>query len=296
MPPPNCSRRRGRRNNKLIEVTATGDGGATAGSSNSTIQEFISYVTCNSNRSIGTSTSCNSNSRDTTLLGSHLFNCGTRCDRDSQQYPPNTETKKKPTSGSMQRASVSRRTDTNPLTPGVRSRSSERHIDLESDLIMNENSNNIPSMTVENNYDITGNMEKPASSNLYRSMSDPFDTAQSDDIVGGTASDDDDDLYVLAASTSQMSIENGTNSLTNTRSSNNSYSPNLQIPTFARYPCIENKNKNCWSEPPITIFHVRGLNYCTDQKKVPSQPYLLRSRGSDIFLTDPKKPFTLDAM
>jgi Protein ENHANCED DISEASE RESISTANCE 2, C-terminal len=267
------------------QQAATFRGGATSRSSSS-IQEFIAFVTCNSNS--------NHHHRDIT---SHLFNCGTSNDRYSQQHPPNTETTTKSTAGSMQRASVSRRTDTNPLSPGLRSRSSERHIDMESDHTMTENSSNYPTATEDNNYDITANMEKPSSSTLYRSMSDPFDSAQNDDVVGGTVgtgSDDDDDLYVLAASTSQISIQNDANTNSDSRAMNSN--SNLQIPTLARYPCTENKNKNCWSEPPITIFHVRGMNYCTDQKKVPSQPYLLRSRGSDIFLTDPKKPFTLDTM
>lgn len=256
-------------------------------SSNSSIREFISYVTCSS-----TDSSTGNKSRDITLLGSHLFNCGANSDQYSQQRPPSTKVTKETIAGTtaMQRASVSRRTDTNQMSPGLRSRSSERHVDVEADNDLNT--------TFEHNSNITGNMEKPSSNDLYRSMSDPFDTAQNDDVVGGTAgtaSDEDEDLYVLAASTSQISIQNDSNSNTN-NATNGSTNHIIQIPTFARYPCIENKNKNCWSEPPITIFQVRGMNYCTDQKKVPSQPYLLRSRGSDIFLTDPKKPFSLDSM
>ena len=202
----------------------------------------------------------------------------------------------------MQKTSVSRRTDANQLSPGLRSRSSERHIDLELGHIINENNSNTTATTVDHNHDITSNMEKPSTSNLYRSMSDPFDTTRNDDFIGGTAgtiSDDDDDLYVLAASTSQISINNDTYTNGDCRalnSNSNNQQPLLQIPTLARFPCTENKNKNCWSEPPITIFNVRGMTYITDHKKVPSQPYILRSRGSDIFLTDPKKPFTLDSM
>jgi hypothetical protein len=161
---------------------------------------------------------------------------------------------------------------------------------------MNENDNNIAALASDN---VTANMEKPSSNDLYRSMSDPFDTAHGDDNFGGTAgtaSDDDDDIYYVAASTSQISIHNDVSTNRDSRPMDRNSHPTLQIPTFSRYPCTESKNKNCWSEPPIAIFHVRGMNYCTDQKKVPSQPYLLRSRGSDIFLTDPKKPFTLDAM
>lgn len=43
---------------------------------------------------------------------------------------------------------------------------------------------------------------------------------------------------------------------------------------------------NCWSEPPCKVFNVRGDNYLTDGKKVPSGPFLFPARGMDLFLTD----------
>ena len=218
----------------------------------------------------------------------------------------------------MQRASVSRRTDTNhPMSPGLRARSSERHVDLlpvEEDPHTCTTIEHFTNSNNHNNHNITRNMEKPSNSDLHRSMSDPFDTAHHDNAFGGgtvvgtaaSDNDDDEDIYVLAASTSQMSMHNANNNnnsnnsnaaTTTTNSSSNNHNHYIIIPTFARYPCIAHKNKNCWSEPPITIFHVRGINYCSDQKKIPSLPYLLRARGSDIFLTDPKhQSFSLDSM
>lgn len=43
---------------------------------------------------------------------------------------------------------------------------------------------------------------------------------------------------------------------------------------------------NCWSRPDTKEFHVRGPNYLSDQKKVPSGDYLFPCRGVDLFLTD----------
>jgi len=60
--------------------------------------------------------------------------------------------------------------------------------------------------------------------------------------------------------------------------------------TMPRFPVAEAKNTNCWSEPDINIFRVRGPTYLNDSKKIPSGPYLLRARGCDLFLTkDPPK-------
>jgi hypothetical protein len=61
----------------------------------------------------------------------------------------------------------------------------------------------------------------------------------------------------------------------------------LQIlATLPRYPVQAQRNKNCWSEPPVSIFHVRGPAYLSNKKKVPSGPYLLPARGADLFLAE----------
>jgi hypothetical protein len=57
-------------------------------------------------------------------------------------------------------------------------------------------------------------------------------------------------------------------------------------PTIPRFPVAETRNQNCWSEPSIDIFRVRGDNYLNDKKKIPSEPYLLRARGCDLFNSD----------
>jgi hypothetical protein len=56
-------------------------------------------------------------------------------------------------------------------------------------------------------------------------------------------------------------------------------------PTLSRFPVAETRNLNCWSEPNINIFYVRGTTYLVDQKKISSGPYLLPARGCDLFLT-----------
>lgn len=60
----------------------------------------------------------------------------------------------------------------------------------------------------------------------------------------------------------------------------------LSLPTLPRYPVAETRNTNCWSEPPVSIFSVRGSNYFADKKKITSAQYLFEARGSDILLSD----------
>jgi hypothetical protein len=64
------------------------------------------------------------------------------------------------------------------------------------------------------------------------------------------------------------------------------------LPTLSRFPFAETNNRNCWSESPANIFHVRGGNYLTDKKKEKATKYLLQSRGCDLFLSD--KPNACD--
>lgn len=109
--------------------------------------------------------------------------------------------------------------------------------------------------TVEDVADATGDSERVASSNdssHRRSMSDPF--VANEDTVGKVLKHD--------------VTKNGT------------------LPTFPRFPVIETKNLNCWSEPNVDIFRVRGQGYLEDKKKVTSGPYLLQARGCDLFLTE----------
>lgn len=93
---------------------------------------------------------------------------------------------------------------------------------------------------------------------LRRATSDLFDSQQ-------------DDVHETAVADEILSAPN----------------PNQQYyPTLLRYPVAESHNRNCWSEPPISIFTVRGSSYFKDKKKVASDPYLFQARGSDILLTD----------
>jgi hypothetical protein len=96
-----------------------------------------------------------------------------------------------------------------------------------------------------------------------RAMSDPFDTQEVKQAIQQIRKEDDEFTRQASA-----------------------------YPTLRRYPVAETRNKNCWSEPPVTIFSVRGANYFTNKKKQTSGPYLLSARGADIFLFD--KPIQLE--
>ena len=58
--------------------------------------------------------------------------------------------------------------------------------------------------------------------------------------------------------------------------------------TFPKFPegAKIGSHLNCWSEGESSNFHVRGPNYLSDKKKVPSAEYLFPTRGCDLFLTD----------
>jgi hypothetical protein len=60
------------------------------------------------------------------------------------------------------------------------------------------------------------------------------------------------------------------------------------LETFEKFPegAAIGSHFNCWSIPAATNFHVRGADYLTDKKKIPSSDFLLPCRGCDLFLTD----------
>lgn len=62
----------------------------------------------------------------------------------------------------------------------------------------------------------------------------------------------------------------------------------LALKTFEMFPTGAKigSHLNCWSSPPSSNFHVRGPNYLTDKKKVPSSDFIFPTRGCDLFLTD----------
>lgn len=108
---------------------------------------------------------------------------------------------------------------------------------------------------------ITASNRQRTSSYHKRAQSDPFDSSAMGEV-------DPDDFHDAVA------WEEGTAPASSA------------LPTFQRFPSLETKNKNCWSEPPVSIFQVRGPNYFDDKKKVNSAPYLLQGRGVDLFLTE----------
>ena len=63
----------------------------------------------------------------------------------------------------------------------------------------------------------------------------------------------------------------------------------VPLKTFEMFPTGAKigSHLNCWSSPPSSNFHVRGPNYLSDKKKVPSPgDFIFPTRGCDLFLTD----------
>lgn len=155
----------------------------------------------------------------------------------------------------IRRASMSRRQE-HIQSPPIRSRSTERY-QPEPDVSKlsfndDEDDANAPAVSA-------GSLEPP---HHRRVFSDPFDTAE--DLV----QEEEEEQPA-------PEVKPDPHALT----------------TLPRFPVQETRNKNCWSQPPVDIFSVRGPRYFDDKKKVQSGPYLLQSRGCDLFLTD--KPVKL---
>jgi len=123
--------------------------------------------------------------------------------------------------------------------------------------------------TENHNVDSGRATEPNANRKSYRrSMSDPVDTADSGGVTDGGLKDPDDTASELS-------------------SSSEDFKPDVQaLPTLPRFPVSETRDKNCWSEPPVSIFQIRGKDYLKNKKKEASGPYLLRARGVDLFVTD----------
>jgi Protein ENHANCED DISEASE RESISTANCE 2, C-terminal len=68
------------------------------------------------------------------------------------------------------------------------------------------------------------------------------------------------------------------------------------LPTLPCYAETETINKNCWSQPQVSIFQVRGPNYLTDKKKITSSSYLFPARGSDLYLADSTTNISMSKM
>jgi hypothetical protein len=161
----------------------------------------------------------------------------------------------------MQRASIARRLDhsvtSDIITP--RSRSTERP---PSDHHDPSHHNMLLAARLEDGVDLVDlNRERSASSRSAalqnRAMSDPFDAQEFEqDFV--------DEDHARHANTADI------------------------LSTFPRFPVEGQRHKNCWSEPPISLFNIRSIEYFTNRKKpkVTSGPYLLKGRGVDLFLIE----------
>ena len=114
------------------------------------------------------------------------------------------------------------------------------------------------------------NIGSSGSGSHHRSNSDPFD--------------DGGDELVRVSETGNQGVEERRND----DGTNNNNSNKVQaLPTLLRFPCMQTRNQNCWSESPTEMFEVRGPNYMSGDKiKIPCNKYLLSSRGCDLFLTN----------
>ena len=183
------------------------------------------------------------------------------------------------------RASVARRTSAGLGSPAsLRSRSQERALimggegrSLEYDDQCNGAQENGEASASETNHtEKRDNKAKPKRTHR-RAMSDPFDTPE----IGGTT---DGDLKHSSHITEKVSYDTEDEAY----DEDDEFGSGVVVglPTFPRYPCGQTQDKNCWSEPPVEKFHVRGPNYLNDKKKIESEEYLLRARGCDLFLSE----------
>ena len=166
---------------------------------------------------------------------------------------------------SMRRASSSRRRNHPQEDARVRSRSTER-FESDHDLAVD-----VDSAAVEDDlYQDSEHIAKPIRFHR-RSISDPFDAQEDLNSIKGSEEEDS-----FAANGSLVRDEQYLRA-------------GAVIPTLPRFPVAETRNQNCFSEPPVSIFHVRGSNYFVDKKKDESGPYLMPARGCDFFMTENHK-------
>jgi hypothetical protein len=166
----------------------------------------------------------------------------------------------------MKRASVSRRQQPGDADTFMRSRSSE-NLDC-----FRENELVVTTATPDDRQDYAE--QTPILTVHRRAHSDPFDTQEQDS--GSIKADSGDEF--------QKDCTNNNNSRPKS-----DFAPTTNvgaIPTMPRFPVSDTRNKNCFSEPPVSIFSVRGPHYFLDKKKCESANYLLEARGCDLFLTD----------
>lgn len=148
----------------------------------------------------------------------------------------------------MKRTSSALRGEVDVGSPAPRSRSQERQ-QKNDGRTMNPSTNGVDSERVGYATDVSHK----------RAFSDPFDS--NDDMV-------------------KQIFANGDGSAVPASNSADA------LPTLPRFPVSATRDLNCFSEPPINIFHVRGPNYLDDKVKISSGPYLLRARGCDLFLSE----------
>jgi Protein ENHANCED DISEASE RESISTANCE 2, C-terminal len=137
--------------------------------------------------------------------------------------------------------------------------------------------------------------------------------AMNDDINTSAAATKNDALSTAATEEDDLDLDDGGGAAADIQANGPTIAVcgkaggDCHLPTFSPAPTTDaagttasNKKstvaKNCYSQPPLSLFSVRGPTYMADQKKIASGPYLLASRGLDLFLTDKQHPVVLDQM
>jgi Protein ENHANCED DISEASE RESISTANCE 2, C-terminal len=186
----------------------------------------------------------------------------------------------------LKRQSASRRS-VKLASPAPRSRSTERYSETKAEVIHNNDS--IDGYDDDDDDDdgiLASDTVHPSKGRHVRAMSDPFDAQEELLLEAGKVMAP----YALDDSTAARTPAKESFAEEPVHRSSRRQSFHAALPTLPRFPFIETKNMNCWSEPPVGIFEVRGPDYAQSRSKVASGPYLLTARGCDIFLANANSP------
>jgi Protein ENHANCED DISEASE RESISTANCE 2, C-terminal len=185
----------------------------------------------------------------------------------------------------LKRQSASRRS-VKLASPAPRSRSTERYSETKAEVIHNNDSIDGYDDDDDDDGILASDNVHPSKGRHVRAMSDPFDTQEELVLEAGKVMA----TYALDDSAAARTPAKESLAGEPVPRSSRRQSFHAALPTLPRFPFIETKNKNCWSEPPVGIFEVRGPDYAQSKSKVASGPYLLTARGCDIFLADASSP------
>ncbi|GKY92108.1 hypothetical protein MPSEU_000182200 [Mayamaea pseudoterrestris] len=219
----------------------------------------------------------------TALDSLSCFACGT------VDHSVNEDDDKQQT-GNMFRASVSRRAEHHINSPPPRARSQERasqnesHRDIVLDKAIQDRSSSPTTTSTTTSCSDSSSIKSLKHRLHQRAMSDPFDAQEQDDDDNDDSNgiDDNDSKRFWMTQQQQVDVAASNKSVTSSGATTTDVAP---LPTFPRFPVSATRNRNCWSEPPISLFKVRSEHYLTNgRQKTTSGPFMLTARGCDLLL------------